>query len=454
MKKNILFYPSHSPNQFYEIARRCVSDNPEVNPIFFLLDSSETTSEFDHITYDQVVNYCSNDHEDNDKIYGFNLNEAVLTDRHHKKNVDIKLLLGKFRRGFRKFLKEKDIHRIFGYAMSDSIGYAAFMTSKSMQIPFFYLCSTRVEDFFYLTSELNGSSENADLFNLKSPFSNFEYNDALRLLKDKVEHSKVPSYASDPSMVAHKSISKRLRSFFNLILANLKSQKHNKYLQLNIPIKTSIFNAFNRAKSIKELKSHIQNFEQISEKKFLFYPLHLHPENSTLIWGRWCHNQIELLKLISRVLPSDVYLFVKEHMVAEGRHELGFYDQIASLPNIVFIPSNTNPHEVINKCLAVVTIAGTAGFEAICHAKNVLIFGDADYGNFPNSIPCTNLKKFRENLNLAISSKSIPLDENEAFVNFVLNKLKLSLQIPNYSPYSLDNSVIEPMKNLYLNHIN
>ena len=139
-------------------------------------------------------------------------------------------------------------------------------------------------------------------------------------------------------------------------------------------------------------------------------------------------------------------------MVAEGRHELGFYDQIASLPNIVFIPSNTNPHEVINKCLAVVTIAGTAGFEAICHAKNVLIFGDADYGNFPNSIPCTNLKKFRENLNLAISSKSIPLDENEAFVNFVLNKLKLSLQIPNYSPYSLDNSVIEPMKNLYLNH--
>jgi len=453
MKKNILFYPSHSPNQFYEIARRCVDENPEINPIFFLLDSSETTSEFDFISYEQVIDSCTfNDSDDDDSIYGFNLNEATLADRHHKQNIDVRALLQKFRQGFRKLLIEKKIDRIFGYAMSDSIGYAAFMTSKSMQIPFYYFCNTRVEDFYYLTSELNGSAENAEKFNLVPPFTNFQYSDALRLLKEKVSHHKVPSYASDPNMVANKSIFKRAQTFANLIVMNIKSR--NKYLQLYIPIMQSILNAINRYKSIKELNTHIQNFEQISKNKFLFYPLHLHPENSTLMWGRWCYNQIELLKLISRVLPSDVYLYVKEHKVAEGRHELGFYDQIASLPNVVFVPSHTNPHELIQKSIAVVTIAGTAGFEAICHAKNVLVFGDADYANFPNSIPCTNLSNFRKNVDLAIANKTKSLDENQAFVNFVLNKLRLSLELPNYSPYSLDDSIIEPMKNLFLNHIN
>lgn len=453
MKKNILFYPSHSPKQFYEIARQCVAENPEINPIFFLLDSSEASSEFDYISYEQVVNNCNfDDGGFNDSLYGFNLNEAVLTDRHHKENIDIKPLLQKFRQGFRQFLIEKNIDRIFGYAMSDSIGYAAFMTSKNLQIPFFYLCSARVEDYFYLTSSLNGSAENAEIFDLKSPFINFKYSDTLQLLKEKVEHHKVPSYASDPTMVANKSFFNRIHNLINLILANLKSK--NKYLQLYIPVKKSIFNALNRSSSIRELNKHIQNFDKISKNKFLFYPLHLHPENSTLMWGRWCYNQIELLKLISRVLPSDVYLYVKEHKVAEGRHELGFYDQIAALPNVVFVPSNTNPHDLIEMSLAVVTIAGTAGFEAICHAKNVLVFGDADYINLPNSISCTNLKNFRKKVDLAISSKTKSLDENEAFVNFVHNKLKLSLELPNYSPYSLDSSIIEPMKNLYLNHIN
>jgi hypothetical protein len=452
MKKNILFYPSHAPNQFYEIARQCVAENPEIHPIFFLLDDSEATSEFDCISYEQVIDYCDFDgSDDDDSIYGFNLNEAILADRHHKKNIDIRPLLQRFRRGFRKFLIEKDIDSIFGYAMSDSVGYAAFMTSKSIKIPFFYFCSARVGDFYYLTSQLNGGAENADMFELKSPFLNFEYSDALQLLEEKVEHHQVPSYASDPSMVAKKPFLKKLNNFADLIFANLNSQ--SKYLQLHIPIKESIFNAFNRPKSIKELKNHTQDFKKISKNKFLFYPLHLHPENSTLMWGRWCYNQIELLKLISRVLPSDVYLYVKEHKVAEGRHELGFYDQIASLPNVVFVPSHTNPHELIQKSLAVVTIAGTAGFEAICHAKNVLVFGDADYVNYPNSISCTNLKNFRENVHLAISNKTKPLDENEAFINFVLNKLRLSLELPNYSPYSLDQSIIEPMKNLFLNHI-
>ena len=82
VKKNILFYPSHSPKQFIEIARQCVAENPEINPIFFLLDSSETSAEFDYISYEQVVNHCNFDDGDfDDSIYGINLNEAVLADR-------------------------------------------------------------------------------------------------------------------------------------------------------------------------------------------------------------------------------------------------------------------------------------------------------------------------------------------------------------------------------------
>ena len=42
---------------------------------------------------------------------------------------------------------------------------------------------------------------------------------------------------------------------------------------------------------------------------------------------------------------------------------------------------NTNSFDIIEESSAVATISGTAGFEAICQNKKVLLFGDVDYVN-------------------------------------------------------------------------
>ena len=452
MKQNILFFPSHEPSQFIEIAKNCVKKDPNINPIFFLLDRPTKKPDFAFYTYEDLINEISFGIDLNgDENFGLNLNEAVLMDRHHKKNLDIRSCLNRFRVSFDKFLKIHNIRKIFGYAMSDSIGYIAYMTALKNEVPYFYFCSSRIEDYYYLTSEINGSSQDYLEFELSHPFKNFSDQKVLDLLKEKVTYRKVPTYASDPTMIAGKSIINKLTNLMDLVKNNFFSR--NKYLQLFIPVPEAFFLAIRRYFSINELKNYEKKSEYFDNKKFIFFPLHLHPENSTLVWGRWCHNQLEILKLLSRVVPSDVYICVKEHKVAEGRHELGFYKQIASLPNVFLVQADINPHDLISKSQAVATIAGTAGFEAICHGKHVLIFGDADYADYDNAIICTDLSKLRSNVAKALYSTPTKIEDNKKFIRFVRNKLNLSLRIPNYSPYSLDESIIDPMSNLFLNQV-
>ena len=80
--------------------------------------------------------------------------------------------------------------------------------------------------------------------------------------------------------------------------------------------------------------------------------------------------------MIARSLPSNVFLLVKEHKVAIGRHSKGFYEEIAGIPNTFLVDMDTNPHEIIDQSQFVATISGTAGLEALCHGKKVLLFGD------------------------------------------------------------------------------
>ena len=81
----------------------------------------------------------------------------------------------------------------------------------------------------------------------------------------------------------------------------------------------------------RELNTLSSSFDGLGNERFIYFPLHFTPETATLIWGCWGHNQLELIKQISRVIPNDCYIYVKEHKVAAGRHKIGFYKEISKL---------------------------------------------------------------------------------------------------------------------------
>ena len=444
MKNNILFFPSHEPTQYSEIANVVKQRSPYSSIEFFLLDEPNKDFKYSYVTYEKLVDSCSldiNELDGLDNQFGCNLNDLVIMDRIHKRDSKIRLVLGKYLFALREHLIQHSISHVFGYALSDSITYGCFHLCQELGIKYYFINVTRLSTFYHLSSHKDGRGEASSI----QSFSNSQISDlVLEMTGKKI----TPKYASDPNMIPGKPISRVISSALKLIFTKAKSR--NKYLDHEVPFIIALKRFINRKFSLRELSRYEIDYKDFQGKRFIFYPLHLHPETSTLIWGRWINNQYEILRALSRVLPNNVSLLVKEHKVAAGRHSPNYYKKIAQLPNTFLINHNQSAHDLILDSDAVATISGTAGFEAICHQKPLLMFGDVDYKCLPNVIHCYDLSKIRDNVNSAINLKTKNIFEDDTFFNFLRLKLNGSLSMEGYTATSTEAKLIDDMATLYL----
>ena len=127
---------------------------------------------------------------------------------------------------------------------------------------------------------------------------------------------------------------------------------------------SSIFIEIKLKKNIKFLSKLIYpSFKD----KYIYYPLHLNPETSTLLKGNDYMNQEYLIETISKNIPHDIKLYVKEHPAMLNSHprKISFYKRIMKLPNVVLINPNLDSRKVISKAQAAIIVDGSSGFEAI-----------------------------------------------------------------------------------------
>jgi hypothetical protein len=109
---------------------------------------------------------------------------------------------------------------------------------------------------------------------------------------------------------------------------------------------------------------------------FVYFALHKQPEQTTSIWGGKYCDQVLALEKLSELMPKDWVIYVKENPIQDfymrGKY---FYDRIRLLPNVKFVPTETDTYTLLEKCQFASTITGTVGWEAITGGKNVLVFG-------------------------------------------------------------------------------
>ena len=94
------------------------------------------------------------------------------------------------------------------------------------------------------------------------------------------------------------------------------------------------------------------------------YPLHHQPETSVDVYGSLNSNPVALIEPLSRLLPVTHRLWVKEHKGAIGDRSPGWYRHVRSLPNVRLIGPFEDIFRLIGGADLVVTISGTAGYEA------------------------------------------------------------------------------------------
>jgi hypothetical protein len=121
------------------------------------------------------------------------------------------------------------------------------------------------------------------------------------------------------------------------------------------------------------------------DQNYIYFPLHNQPERATAIFGGIYLDQLLAIERLSELIPKDWHIYVKENPKQKGAYRDSlFFQRMKLIPNLSFLPKETNTHELIRYSQFVATIVGTAGWEAVTGGKNVLIFGwGVWYKNLP-----------------------------------------------------------------------
>jgi len=130
-----------------------------------------------------------------------------------------------------------------------------------------------------------------------------------------------------------------------------------------------------------------------AEDEYYIYPLHLQPEASTLILGDDYVDQLNTIKAISKRLPADKVLYVKEHPAAYGRHSVTFYKGIQKIHNVKLIHYREDARKLILGSNGVVVISGTMGWEALLLGVPAIVLGSVFYESFDGVRKIETLKQ-------------------------------------------------------------
>lgn len=114
-------------------------------------------------------------------------------------------------------------------------------------------------------------------------------------------------------------------------------------------------------------------------EKYVYFPLHLIPESTTLLKSPFYPNELSVIEAISKALPLGWKLYVKEHGSMIGERPLAFYSHIKRLSNVRLcrLDSFQDPKDWILNSIGVVTLSGTTAYEAAMLGKRALMFGSA-----------------------------------------------------------------------------
>jgi hypothetical protein len=148
--------------------------------------------------------------------------------------------------------------------------------------------------------------------------------------------------------------------------------------------------ALRRTYIYKYFKKYGKKPDELRSFKLLYFPLHLEPEMSLLLRSPEQNNSMELISWISKSLPADTILVIKEQPHAYGIRSRRYYENFRKIPNVALASPEISGWEWIKQSRIVATITGTSGVEAVYFEKPILSFGKHEIINYLPSVRYVN----------------------------------------------------------------
>lgn len=303
----------------------------------------------------------------------YKLNELVYGDRVLKyRKEEGKLYLSKIQSIFYDFVVNKDIKYIFGeitwaheilmsrICLDKFKDNCVYLHPQSIRIPNgrFTFMDTEFQDSIYKKAEYFHDTNETKSFDI--PIQPTVPQRVAEVEKD-VMHSLTLKY--------------KITRILNFIQNNRIKNRPNDNLQtlrLSESVKKFFTTIINQKYYTKILKK--TGLSELEGKKFFFLTLHMQPEASIDVVGRYYDNQFLLIRDVWRILPNDYALVIKEHTNAIGNRGKEFFKNCLSLNNVIVVDEKASSHKLINMCETIFTNSGTVALEGALYKKDVFLF--------------------------------------------------------------------------------
>lgn len=152
-------------------------------------------------------------------------------------------------------------------------------------------------------------------------------------------------------------------------------------------------------------------------RRFIYIPLHLEPEATILMYSPLYRNQLEMIRVIRNSLPYQVHLIIKENPKMIGDRKTNFYKEVLKLHNTHFISNSTNPHDIYEHTVGVISIASNSCLEASLLGLPAYTFGNPPFSKIFKKKELA-LKELAVELDLWFTNTSATLDFG-SWTNFI-----------------------------------
>lgn len=203
-----------------------------------------------------------------------------------------------------------------------------------------------------------------------------------RIMPVEFVNTSTSQYDADSFYKSAKSIIGFLVAWFDtfIIGGNLNFKYFRKILFVN-PFKLGIYFLTVTLKRQYLFRSN-SFFDLPCEKdSYVYMPLHVIPESTTFVKAPFFVDELNLIIQVAKSLPIGWVLYVKEHQAMVGERSLSFYKKVRRIPNVKLVDFKRyrDPKPWIENSMGVVTISGTAAYEAALFGKRSIVFADVPF---------------------------------------------------------------------------
>lgn len=300
---------------------------------------------------------------------------------------------------YERLFKDNNIQVYYSEAIATLQGYVAYLVGRKMGVHYYGQTGAKSLDgtHHYIFDDPYSCHINIAGDYLNNSYSSEEYQKASHFLTQAEEKGFIPTYMITNGVKPRFRLRFLVLPLIRLILSFDK--------RLNDPCSYMYYESHKTVtdpiKYYWRYRKYKKYFHKADySKKYVYFPLHFQPEASTIVCAQKYEKQLYFIDSWAKSLPADTLLYVKEHATMLGHRDPLFYKHLKSYPNVVLIDPYESSFELSQKAVAVTTLTGTAGWEAMLLRKPVLIGGNVYYEHAPGVMKISDIYgKYLELLN-------------------------------------------------------